>query len=128
MSQIVRVPSPQLNITLATTLGATAEIPYGACSGGSIIMPASSPITGLKFYGAAELAAAETVAGDTDGYVPVFDNTSPTPVTTDYSSLSVGANGMGVQIPDSCFGYKAIKIVVTLSSGTTAPVDLALKT
>jgi hypothetical protein len=128
MSQIVRVPSPQLDITLGNSLGSTPEIPYGACSGGNVIIPPNSAITGLNFYCAAELAAAETAASDTNGYVPAFDNTVPTPVAANYSGLAPGSTGMSVPIPDCCFGAKAIKIVTVQSSGTTAPVDLALKT
>jgi hypothetical protein len=94
-------------IPLNTAVGTTEEIPFENASGGTIHIPAASPITSLTYHAA-------PASGGT--YLPLYDK------AVQVVTQTVSA-GKCYELPTAVFGCGAIKIVVN-SAGN---VDLSIK-
>lgn len=92
---------------LTTSLGSTAAIGYDQYAGGSILVPGTSSITSLTWYGS------DSPEGT---FLPAQDSTG-TAVT------QAVAAGKAYPIPDALFGYGALKAVVDVAG----PVLVTLK-
>lgn len=95
-------------VALTTDISTTQEIPFNGYSGASLIIPLGSAITGATFYGSDKMGGT---------YVPVYDSTNTTPVAQAWAALDATSHGYGIQIPDACFAYAALKILVTGGAG-----------
>lgn len=98
-------------VTLGTSLAATGVIAFPA-RGGTIHIPASSPITSLTFY------KSEKVGGT---FKPLMTAQSP-PVAVAITGIAAGATGVAVDLPSQCFGGPELKIV----ANAAGPVVLSL--
>lgn len=95
------------NKQLDTLPASTVEIDYSNAAGGSIYIPAGSPITTLTYQ-------VSPVPGGT--YVPLYDGAGAAVTRT-------VAAGRCYPIPVECYGCGQIKIVVNAAG----PVDITLK-
>jgi len=106
-----RFMSKKITVALNTAEGTTEAFNYGSFSGGSITIPHGSSITSLAFWGAVE-------EGGTYEAIYTGVNAAAGAAVT----RTVAANRC-YALPDECFGFAAIKIVVN----TAESIDICLK-
>lgn len=97
----------RMAIALDTAIGTTEEIPFELASGGTIHIPAASPITSLTFWAAPK-------RGGT--FLALYDKLAAAVVLTVSASKCY-------ELPAAVFGCTSLKIVVN-AAGT---VDLSVK-
>ena len=108
-SSMTRFTTRVMSLTVATSAGNSAVLPFGGYASGRIYVPAGSSITTLTFYDAPYAEGTFIASYDDAG--------TPAAIT-----LSVGA-GKSYPIPAKLFGAGAIKMVGD-AAGT---VDVSLK-
>lgn len=104
---IGRQAGTRLTIGLNTAIGTTEEIPFETASGGTLYIPAGSPITSLTFY------AAPVRSGT---YLPLYDKAAAA------VTMTVSA-GKCYELPGAVFGCLALKIITDAAGN----VDLTVK-
>ncbi len=121
MDRVLRIPEVRTAVTLTNSLATTAVINSADWAGFDVFLKASSGITGMTFYAAADLA--NGVGGTTLPFVPVFDDTVPTPVAQAYTSISVTSAGACIPAPRGpMFAKRFVKIVI--AGATSEVVDI----
>ncbi len=120
---LARSPSRGTNITLTNALATTKGPDLSFASGAWICLKPNSAVTGLIFYGTADLV--NGVGGPTLPYLPCFDDTLPTPAALAYSGIIVGAAGAIIPFPPQMFPAELTKVV--LVGVASEAVDFILK-
>jgi hypothetical protein len=119
MAGSIRSPGFQ-TVTLTNSLTTTPAINFGGSAGGKIYLKPNSAITGITFYGAGNTAGGSVYTPTTFG--PSYDQTG---TAVAYSGLAPSTTGLGIPIPDACFGDGAIKMVI--AGVASEAVDINLK-
>jgi hypothetical protein len=114
MAGAERTPGFQ-TVTLTNSLTTTPAINFGREAGGKIYLKPNSAITGIAFYGAGN------TAGGSTGFTPSLDQTN---TAIAYSGLAPSTTGLGIPIPDACFGDGAIKMVITGIASEAVDINL----
>lgn len=116
-----------LSVKTATTEAVADEIDISKYSSGMIFIGANSHITAIAFYGAPySLHSDDAINRTRYTHVPLYD-TAPASATATVINISTGpASSVGIQIPKACFGARSLKLIVSLSAGTTELVDVSL--
>jgi hypothetical protein len=86
----------QLSLALTASLNTTPLVDFSAAAGGTIFVPAASPITTLTYY----------AAPDNGGTFLPLNDAAGVAVT------QTVAAGKAYDMPAACFGAAALKIVV----------------
>ena len=107
-NRITRKTTYQTVVVDTATIGNCTEIDYREFAGGGVVIPTSSAITVLNWYG-------RTEADST--YYALYDDVGA-------ALAQAVTSAKGYPIPDACFGWAYLKIISTGGDGESIYVSL----